>query len=148
MYNVVSKGRASQAIFTGEGKLYWWTVSAFSATTSRYEWVIMICCFGCTKGKEYFPLFYNLQQAETTRRHEQVLEHVKEKVKDILSFKKVNHHNHIAVEIILLLMKLLNKCVILSLLLAAIGCWCVTPFNPRRGPCCHAIWQEEDVLFV
>jgi len=68
----------------------------------------MICCFGCSKGKEYFPLFYNVQQAETTRRHEQVLEHVKEKVKEILSFKKMNHHNHIAVEIILLLMKLLN----------------------------------------
>lgn len=38
-----------------------------------------------------FPLFYNFQQAETTRRHEQVLEHVKEKVNEILNFKKMNH---------------------------------------------------------
>jgi len=36
-----------------------------------------------------FPLFYNLQQAETTRRHEQVLEHVKEKVNEILTCEKV-----------------------------------------------------------
>ena len=41
--------------------------------------------------KKMFPLFCNFQQAETTRRHEQVLEHVKEKVKESLDFKKVNH---------------------------------------------------------
>lgn len=35
-----------------------------------------------------FPLFYNLQQAETTRRHEQVLEHVKEKVNEVLTCEK------------------------------------------------------------
>jgi len=59
----------------------------------------MIWRFGCSKGKKMFPLFYNLQQAETTRRHEQVLEHVKEKVNEILpvSIRKVNYHNHIAV---------------------------------------------------
>lgn len=44
-----------------------------------------------------FPLFYNFQQAETTRRHEQVLEHVKEKVNEILTFEKVNTVNPIAV---------------------------------------------------
>ena len=41
--------------------------------------------------RKMFPLFSNFQQAETTRRHEQVLEHVKEKVNEILNFKKLNH---------------------------------------------------------
>ena len=41
--------------------------------------------------KKMFPLFCNFQQAETTRRHEQVLEHVKEKVNEISNFKKKNH---------------------------------------------------------
>ena len=54
------------------------------------------CNHKCSKEK-MFPLFHNIQQAETTRRHEQVLEHVKEKVNEILSFMKVNHNNHIEV---------------------------------------------------
>lgn len=97
MYNVVSTGWASLFIQgRGEGA---GTVWAFNATKSRHEWFLMIWRFGCSKGKKMFPLFYNLQQAETTRRHEQVLEHVKEKVNEILpvSIRKVNYHNHIAV---------------------------------------------------
>ena len=76
------------------------------ATKLGHWWFSIIWRFAITTVlRKTVSFVYNFQQAETTRRHEQVLEHVKEKVNEILTFENWIPKSYCSVSIFLLLMK-------------------------------------------